>query len=137
MRPKKTILCVDDNEQDLSVVKFMLATNGYRVLVATTAPEAIALFADNLVDLVLCDFAMPLMNGDGVIRQLKQIASHVPMALLGNAEKLANLFPAADAIISKTSSALELLERVKTLSVRKRGPRKGALHFSKRQPVTA
>ena len=32
MRPKKTILCVDDNEQALSVRKFMLETRGYRVL---------------------------------------------------------------------------------------------------------
>jgi len=35
MRPKKVILCVDDNEQDLSVLKFMLVTNGYRVVAAT------------------------------------------------------------------------------------------------------
>ena len=34
MRPKKTILCVDDNEQALSVRKFMLETRGYRVLTA-------------------------------------------------------------------------------------------------------
>ncbi len=36
MRPKKVILCVDDNEQELSVLKFMLTTNGYRVLAAKT-----------------------------------------------------------------------------------------------------
>ena len=34
MRPRKTILCVDDNEQALSVRKFMLETRGYRVLTA-------------------------------------------------------------------------------------------------------
>ncbi len=38
MRPKKVILCVDDNEQELSVLKFMLVTNGYRVLAATNWP---------------------------------------------------------------------------------------------------
>ena len=48
MRPKKVILCVDDNEQELSVLKFMLATNGYRVLAATNGQEAIAIFADNI-----------------------------------------------------------------------------------------
>ena len=45
MRPKKVILCVDDNEQELSVLKFMLATNGYRVLSASNGQEAIAIFA--------------------------------------------------------------------------------------------
>ena len=47
MRPKKVILCVDDNEQELSVLKFMLSTNGYRVVSALTGQEAIGLFADN------------------------------------------------------------------------------------------
>jgi CheY-like chemotaxis protein len=46
MRPKKVILCVDDNEQELSVLKFMLATNGYRVLSALNGQEAIGMFAD-------------------------------------------------------------------------------------------
>ena len=53
MRPKKVILCVDDNEQELSVLKFMLATNGYRVVSASNGQEAIGLFAEIAVDLVL------------------------------------------------------------------------------------
>jgi len=57
MRPKKVILCVDDNEQELSVLKFMLATNGYRVVSAVTGQEAIGIFAETPVDLVLADFA--------------------------------------------------------------------------------
>ena len=32
MRPRKTILCVEDNEQILSVRKFLLETRGYRVV---------------------------------------------------------------------------------------------------------
>ena len=52
MRPKKVILCVDDNEQELSVMKFMLVTNGYRVLAAKNGQEAIELFTENAVDLV-------------------------------------------------------------------------------------
>ena len=64
MRPKKVILCVDDNEQELSVMKFMLVTNGYRVLAAKNGQEAIELFVENAVDLVLADFSMPQMSGD-------------------------------------------------------------------------
>ena len=78
MRPKKVILCVDDNEQELSVLTFMLATNGYRVVSATTGQEAIEIFADTAVDLVLADYAMPQMNGNQLIDRLKQIASHIP-----------------------------------------------------------
>ena len=88
MRPKKVILCVDDNEQDLSVLKFMLTTNGYRVLSATNGEEAISLFGDHAVDLVLADFSMPQMNGNQVLGKLKQLASHVPMVLLGDPQKM-------------------------------------------------
>lgn len=126
MRPKKIILCVDDNEQDLSVLAFMLATNGYRVLAATTGQDAVSLFTDNLVDLVLADFSLPQMDGSQLVGRLKKIAAHVPMILLGDPQKLAGQLHPADAVLAKKScSPQELLERIKVMSARKRGPRKG------------
>jgi DNA-binding response OmpR family regulator len=126
MRPKKVILCVDDNEQDLSVLKFMLSTNGYRVLSAGTGQEALRLFAESPVDLALVDYAMPQMSGDQLVSKLKQIAAHVPMILLGDPQKMNGQIHAADALVAKkTCSPQELLERIKVMSARKRGPRKG------------
>ncbi len=87
MRPKKVILCVDDNEQELSVLKFMLATNGYRVLSASNGQEAIAVFASApQIDLVLTDTNMPQMSGGQLVERLKRMAGHVPMILLGDAQ---------------------------------------------------
>jgi CheY-like chemotaxis protein len=127
MRPKKIILCVDDNEQELSVLKFMLATNGYRVVSANNGADAIDLFADNAVDLVLSDYTMPQMNGDQLVNRLKQIASHVPMILLGDPQKMGDQLHGADALLPKKGcSPHELLERIKVMSARKRGPRKGS-----------
>jgi two-component system response regulator CpxR len=127
MRPKKIILCVDDNEQELSVLKFMLATNGYRVVSASNGQEAIGIFAETPVDLVLTDFAMPQMNGCQLVERLKQIASHVPMILLGDPQRMAGEMHAADALLAKKNcSPQELLERIKVMSARKRGPRKGS-----------
>ena len=126
MRPKKVILCVDDSEQDLSVLKFMLVTNGYRVLAANSGQEAISLFQENAVDLVLADHSMPQMSGDQLVTKLKQIASHVPMVLLGDPQKMNGQIHGADALLAKkTCTPQELLERVKLMSARKRGPRKG------------
>jgi len=126
MRPKKVILCVDDNEQELSVLKFMLVTNGYRVLAASSGQEAISIFQENAVDLVLADHSMPQMSGDHLVAKLKQIASHVPMVLLGDPQKMSGQIHGADALLAKkTCTSQELLERVKLMSARKRGPRKG------------
>ena len=127
MRPKKIILCVDDNEQELSVLKFMLTTNGYRVLAATSGQEALALFAESTqIDLVLSDYAMPQMNGKQLTERLKRLAPHVPMVLLGDPQSMGGDIHAADAMLPKKNcSPQELLERVKVMSARKRGPRKG------------
>ena len=130
MRPKKIILCVDDNELELSVLKFMLSTNGYRVLSATTGQEAVAIFSETQVDLVLADFAMPQMNGSQLVERLKQIASHVPMILLGDPQKMEAELHRADAMLAKKNcSPQELLERIKIMSARKRGPRKGSVRI--------
>jgi CheY-like chemotaxis protein len=131
MRPKKVILCVDDNEQELSVLKFMLATNGYRVVSACTGQEAVGIFAEIQVDLVLADYAMPNMNGSELVDRLKQIAPHIPMILLGDPQKMSGEMHAADALLAKRScSPQELLERIKVMSARKRGPRKGTMRVA-------
>jgi len=50
MRPKKVILCVDDNEQELSVLKFMLTNQRYRVLTASNGQDAHRNFLHNSAD---------------------------------------------------------------------------------------
>jgi len=127
MRPKKVILCVDDNEQELSVLKFMLTTNGYRVLTASNGQEAIAIFASSLqIDLVLTDSNMPQMSGSQLVERLKRMAGHVPMILLGDAQAMNSEIHTADAMLARKScSSQELLERIKIMSARKRGPHKG------------
>ncbi len=128
MRPKKIILCVNDNEQELSVMSFMLNTNGYRVVPATNGKDAIELFSGMQVDLVLADYAMPQMSGSQLVNRLKQIAGHVPMILLGDSQAMNGQIHMADALLAKKQcSPQELLERIKIMSARKRGPRKGAV----------
>lgn len=127
MRPKKVILCVNHNEQELSVLKFMLSTNGYRVFAAASGQEAIGIFAGLQVDLVLADFALPQMGGKQLVERLKRIAPHVPMLLLGDAQAMGSEIHMADATMAKKNcSSQELLERIKVMSARKRGPRKGS-----------
>lgn len=138
MRPKKVILCVDDNEQELSVLKFMLSTNGYRVLSANSGHDAIDIFADTQIDLVLSDYSMPQMTGEQLILRLKQIASHIPMILLGDPQKMGDRLHGADALLAKKNcSPQELLERIKIMSARKRGPRKGSTRVQHAAPAFA
>jgi two-component system, OmpR family, response regulator CpxR len=138
MRPKKIILCVNGNEQELSVLKFMLSTNGYKVVSAATGQEAIGAFGTMQIDLVLADINVPQMNGDQLVQRLKKIAAHVPMILLSDPPAAIGEIHVADAMLAKKNcTSMELLERIKVMSARKRGPRKGALRAAQASVLAA
>jgi CheY-like chemotaxis protein len=125
MRPRKVILCVDDNEQALSVRKFLLETRGYRVLNALSAEEALEIFRSGGIDLVLSDLLMPQMDGNEMVRRMKEITPEVPMILLSGTVKAFDRANHADAFLPKGACGpLELLERIRIMIARKRGPKK-------------
>ena len=126
MRPKKTILCVDDNEQALSVRKFMLETRGYRVLTAAASEQALELFREGGIDLVVSDLLMPYMDGNELIRRMKDLTPEVPAILISGSVKAFDRANRADVFLPKGAcSPVELLERIRVMVARKRGPRKG------------
>lgn len=125
MRPKKTILCVDDNEQALAVRKFLLETKGYRVVAAESAQEALEIFRNGGVDLVLGDLIMPQMDGNEMVLRMKEIAPEVPMMLLSGTVKAFERACHADAFLPKGAcTPVEMLERIRVMIARKRGPKK-------------
>jgi len=125
MRPKKTILCVDENEQALSVRKFMLDTRGYRVLAFLRPDEAIEAFRRGGIDLVLSDLTMPRMDGNELARRMKEIAPEVPILLVSGSVKAYERAACGDGFLPKGAcSPHDVLERVRMMLARKRGPRK-------------
>ena len=125
MRPKKIILCVDDNEGALSVRKFLLETRGYRVLTALAPEEALDVFRQGGVDLVLSDLNMPRMDGNELARRMKEIAPEVPILLMSGCVKAYERASHADCFLPKGAcSPLEVLDRVRMMLARKRGPKK-------------
>src|SRR5207302_7792768 len=81
MKPKKTILCVDDNDQLLSIRKVILETRGYRVIACSNGRDALEAFRRGGVDLVLADLLMPEMDGSELIDQIKKISPQTPAIL--------------------------------------------------------
>jgi len=125
MKPKRTILCVDDNEQSLSIRKVMLETRGYRVLAFTDAQQALQRFAQGGVDLVLTDLIMPGIDGSKLIEGIKDISPETPAILLSGKVKIYERETGADVFLAKGMYApVELLERIRLLLVRKRGPKR-------------
>jgi|SRR5574340_1248114 len=125
MKPKRTILCVDDNEQSLSIRKVMLETRGYRVLACHSAPEALEEFKRGGVDLVISDLIMPGMDGHALVEAIKALSPLTPVILLSGKVKVYERDLRADVFLSKGMYApADLLERIRVLLVRKRGPKR-------------
>jgi len=125
MRPKKTILCVDHNEQSLAIRKFMLETRGYRVLSALSSQEALEIFRNGGIDLVLSDLVMPQMDGNEMVRRMKDISPEIPTILVSATVKAFDRANRADAFLPKGAcTPVEVLERIRLMVARKRGPKK-------------
>jgi two-component system response regulator CpxR len=125
MKPKRTILCVDNNEQALSIRKVMLETRGYRVITCTGGQEALERFKKGGVDLVLTDLMMPGLDGTKLIEEIKNLSPQTPAILLSGKVKLYDRDTKADVFLPKGMYApVELLERIRVLLVRKRGPKR-------------
>jgi DNA-binding response OmpR family regulator len=125
MKPKRTILCVDDNEQSLSIRKVMLETRGYRVIACSNAQEALDHFRVGGVDLVLTDLVMPGVDGTRLIDEVKSLAPEVPTILFSGKIRIYDRDTRADVFLPKGMYApAELLERIRVLLIRKRGPKR-------------
>ena len=66
-----TILVIDDDPQVLEVATELLSSSGYRVLVASTGQDALAMMQAIRPDLILLDYHMPDMDGLAVMEQLR------------------------------------------------------------------
>jgi len=125
MKPKKTILCVDDNEQALSIRKVMLETRGYRVLACNSGELALEAFRRGGVDLVLTDLIMPGVDGSRLIEEIKNISPQTPAILISGRTKIYERETLADVFLPKGMyEPVDLLERIRLLLVRKRGPKR-------------
>jgi CheY-like chemotaxis protein len=85
-----TILVVDDNEMNLSLMSKILEFEGYQIRIAYSGIEAIQSVIQKMPDMAILDVMMPDMNGLELCRRLRQppLNVTVPIILLSamNAE---------------------------------------------------
>jgi DNA-binding response OmpR family regulator len=135
MKPKRTILSVDDNEQSLSIRKVLLETRGYRVISCHNAEEALLRFKKGDIDLVLTDLVMPGLDGARLIEEIKAISPRTPAILLSGKVRIYDRDTQADVFLPKGMHVpAELLERIRLLLVRKRGPSRSQVRSQPNSP---
>src|SRR5574339_629919 len=112
------ILVVDDEKPLRDFVRRNLEVRGYKVLTASNGLEAMAIFKNENVQLVIMDIMMPHMDGLEATRRLRQ-DSHVPIIILTamgeESDKVRAFDLGADDYLTKPFGVGELLGRVKAV----------------------
>ena len=114
-----SILVVDDDEANRTLLESILGTGGYAVRVAASGEAALAAVAQQLPDLILLDILLPDIDGFEITRRLRadSRSSHVPIILVTLLEdresRLKGLEAGANEFLSKPVDYTELLTRVK------------------------
>jgi two-component system chemotaxis response regulator CheY len=80
----KTILSVDDSASVRQMVQLTLQGAGYQVIQANDGADGLAKAQASPVDMVVTDLNMPVMNGLGLIRELRKLPAYrgVPILFL-------------------------------------------------------
>jgi PAS domain S-box-containing protein len=121
MKDKPVILVVDDQPQNIELLKVYLVPQGYEIVAATTGEEALRKISDNQIDLILLDVVMPGMDGFEVIRRIRQDNTHrllpiILVTVLREPEaRVKGIEAGCDDFISKPVDRMELVARVKSL----------------------
>lgn len=78
----KSILLVDDEENILTSISWVLEKNDFKVTTAANGKQAIDLLRANRYDLVITDLIMPKVDGIAVLKQAKSIYPDIGVIIL-------------------------------------------------------
>jgi len=113
-----TVLVVDDEKPLRDFVRRNLEVRGYKMLNASNGLEALAIFNNTQIDLVILDIMMPHLDGLETTRRIRE-HSRVPIIILTamgeESVKVSAFDLGADDYLTKPFGVGELLGRVKAV----------------------
>lgn len=116
MQGKQRILVADDEPEIREVLRMMLGSEGYEIMEAVNAEEAVA--QAEKADLVILDVMMPGESGIWACTKIRE-KTNVPILFLtaksGEHDKVLGFSAGGDDYLVKPFSYMELLSRVKAL----------------------
>src|SRR6476646_4364201 len=121
MAVTRQLLVVDDDPSLLLAVSETLRAEGYEVVTARRASEAMVRVAESLPDLIISDIRMPGMDGYALARNLRSAPRTrlVPIVFLTakdeTADRIAGFRSGVDAYVTKPFEPEELVAIVKSI----------------------
>lgn len=123
-----SVLVVEDDPSIRIVLRTGLEDDGYQVIEAGSAEQALARMAETVADVILVDLRLPGMQGLDLIRRVRE-TSHVPIIVVtaqtASHDVIAGLEAGADDYVTKPFVTKELSARIRSQLRRSRGPGTG------------
>lgn len=112
----KKILVVDDNLEDLSIIKKILELEKYEVIGASNGAQGLDFLKNNRPDLVLLDIKMPTLSGYDLLRLLREKLNHdVSMLYVTIVPKKEVDMRDIDGFVQKPFSPQSLIKEIKRI----------------------
>ena len=91
------ILVVDDDPSFVALLERYLEDEGYAVVTAGSARDALELFKETLPRAILLDLSLPDVDGLALLEQIKQRQRHLPVVMVTADEKVTSVVSAMQA----------------------------------------
>ena len=118
----KTIVIADDEPHVLRSLEFILKKQGYSVVTAVNGEEALERVKESNPDLVFLDIQMPKMDGNSVLRHLRDDPNYQDLYIVmitarwkPQCDRLNSLESGANEYVTKPYSPRKLIGRVKEI----------------------
>ncbi len=117
----KTIVVADDEPHVLRSLEFILKRAGYHVITANNGEEALEKITSCTPDLVFLDIQMPKMDGNTVLRKLRDSEEYKDLYIVmitakgQEADRLNSMESGANEYVTKPYSPRKLIGRVKEI----------------------
>lgn len=120
---RTNILMVEDDPRLCELIRDYLEPHGFEVIFSHSGPAGLARIMNGTFDAVLLDVMLPGMDGFEVLRRIRAFSEIPVLMLTGRGEetdRIVGLEVGADDYIAKTTSARELLARLRAVLRRSR-----------------
>lgn len=101
----KTVMIVDDQIGIRLLLEEIIRSEGYQVVVAENGKEALDKITDDVPDLLIVDFKLPIMDGYAVLENLEQKNLHIPTIIMSGlseeASKKTEKFDMVECVFAK------------------------------------
>ena len=116
------ILIIEDEPAIARILERGLRAHGHQIVLAETGEDGVLLAADETVEVVLLDIALPGLNGHQVLERIRASRSRLPILMLTARDDVKNkvdaLHAGADDYLTKPFAFEELLARIRAVTRR-------------------